>query len=64
MPINAFRPKINTAAKANPAGRNIGLTVPGSIVIKKLILASMVYVTPTTSVVIGVDFNIKGIEYE
>ena len=64
MPINGFRPKINTEAKANPAGRNIGLTVPGSMVIKKLILANKIYRTATTRVVIGVDLNMEGIEYE
>ena len=64
MPINALRPKINTEAKANPAPRYIGLTVPGSIVIKKLILASNIYNVVTTRTTIGVVVNFEGIEYE
>ena len=64
MPINALRPKINTEAKANPAPRYIGLTVPGSIVIKKLILASNIYNVVTTRTTIGVVVNFEGIEYK
>jgi hypothetical protein len=64
MPINALRSKINTEAKANPAARNIGLTVPGLIVIKKLILKRKTYIVATTRTTIGVDLNIEGFEYK
>ena len=63
-PINALRPKINTDAKANPEAIKTGLTVPGLIVIKKLILTNKIYNAAITRIAIGVDLNSEGVEYK
>jgi hypothetical protein len=64
MPISALYLKISTEAKASPAGKKMGLTVAGSIVIKKLTLASSIYKTAIAKTIIGVDLNIAGLVYK
>ena len=62
IPNNMRRPPINMEATAKPAAGKTGLTVPGSIVMRKLILERKKYKTATTTTLREVELKEEDFE--